>query len=1044
MRSRWWRRCVVAALAAALGTGPAAHARDAAQRGERAASEQAAEAMRAARTAGRASHPAHLERLGADHAPARSVPAAHAHVWSGRGARREPATIVPRIPFSSSTGQSVAEYFDEYISGIVQAQCVACHVEGGASGNTRVVFEAGLAAAVRQRNRRTLADFLALVDDGGELLLNKVQGVSHGGGLQLRSDSAGFEHMRTWLGLVGEEILASTATVETLFDPVRMVSNERTLRRAALLFAGRNPTPAELGALADGSVSLNRTILNLMQGPAFRDFLLRAANDRLLTDKHIGYVLDPNNEYFVELVRLMRKGRIRYGDDFYGSRWYRAVQFGVARAPLELIAHVVENNRPYTEVLTADYVMANPFAAEIYGADTEFEDDNDPFEFRPSEIAAYYGKHDSKITRFNQRYGLHIISRGDLKLDIPHAGILNTHSFLQRYPSTATNRNRARARWTYYHFLGLDVEKSASRTTDPVALADTDNPTMHNGACTVCHAVLDPVAGAFQNYGDEGFFRENYGGLDSLDEFYKEPPDGSESLYVEGDTWYRDMRPPGFDGRSAPHADASLRWLAAEIAAGERFAEATVRFWWPAVMGAEVAEAPEDEADPGFEGRLLAANAQAQEVSRLAGRLRNGIRGSRPYNVRRLLVDLVLSDWFRAGTVTDDDPVRREALRHAGAERLLTPEELSRKTAAITGVEWGRVRPDPARGFAHRRSNLEREFRVLYGGIDSDGVTRRAGEMTALMATVAQRHAVELARMIALRELYLLPSRDRRLLRGVDVLRSPAAGISAVSPVRGLHDAPETLAFAGALTSGTKAVSLTFMNGHWDPRERRGRHLRVDRLDLRDSAGDLVRSLELEALTDFSQSRGGECADFHDDAYAFHGCAGTTLQFPLEIPADGEYRLELVLWAERYGDELPRIALAVQGDDGIAPSAARRIKARLAALHWDLLGERVSRTSADVEEAYGLFVDVWEQGRANVQTRLCGWPTGRCPLHIDQGFFEGIVEDQPLAGNADGWRWIDWRRAEEIVGGTPDPFHVGQAWATVLAFLMTDYRYLHL
>ena len=94
-----------------------------------------------------------------------------------------------------------------------------------------------------------------------------------------------------------------------------------------------------------------------------------------------------------------------------------------------------------------------------------------------------------------------------MRTDYPHAGILNTTTFLKRYPTTATNRNRARARWTYYHFLGVDIENSASRTMDPVALADTNNPTMHNPACTVCHTVMDPVAGAFQDYGDEGLLQ---------------------------------------------------------------------------------------------------------------------------------------------------------------------------------------------------------------------------------------------------------------------------------------------------------------------------------------------------------------------------------------------------------------------------------------------------------------------------------------------------------------------------------------------------------
>ena len=106
---------------------------------------------------------------------------------------------------------------------------------------------------------------------------------------------------------------------------------------------------------------------------------------------------------------------------------------------------------------------------------------------------------------------LRVLDPGPLRVNYPHAGVLNTPSFLFRYPTTATNRNRARARWTYYHFLDVDIESSASRTMDPVALADTNNPTMHNPSCTVCHTIMDPVAGAFQDYGDDGFYRNQWG-----------------------------------------------------------------------------------------------------------------------------------------------------------------------------------------------------------------------------------------------------------------------------------------------------------------------------------------------------------------------------------------------------------------------------------------------------------------------------------------------------------------------------------------------------
>ena len=161
-------------------------------------------------------------------------------------------------------------------------------------------------------------------------------------------------------------------------------------------------------------------------------------------------------------------------------------------------------------------------------------------------------------------------------------------------------------------------------------------------------------------------------------------------VYHEGDTWYRDMRVPGFFGEQAPNSDSSVQWLAKKIVADERFAEAAVKFWWPSIMASEVAEPPEDETDADFEGLLLAANAQGEEVTRLARGFRRGFRGGRAYNLKDLLVEIVLSNWFRADSLDDSDPIRQVALRDACASRLLTPEELARKTAALTGVQWGR------------------------------------------------------------------------------------------------------------------------------------------------------------------------------------------------------------------------------------------------------------------------------------------------------------------------------------------------------------------
>ena len=190
---------------------------------------------------------------------------------------------------------------------------------------------------------------------------------------------------------------------------------------------------------------------------------------------------------------------------------------------------------------------------------------------------------------------------------------------MNRYPTTDTNRNRARSRWTFYHFLGVDIEKSASRTTDPEALADTDNPTMHNPACTVCHELLDPVAGAFQNYGNDGKYRDGHLGRDALPDSYKfanqENTDDSNS-YQAGDTWFRDMRAPGFDGGLVNNPDHSLSWL------GERIADDPSLQRPPSSFGGRRlwvrgCRAPEIAADANFSDQLTLFEEQNKFISEL-------------------------------------------------------------------------------------------------------------------------------------------------------------------------------------------------------------------------------------------------------------------------------------------------------------------------------------------------------------------------------------------------------------------------------------------
>ena len=244
------------------------------------------------------------------------------------------------------------------------------------------------------------------------------------------------------------------------------------------------------------------------------------------------------------------------------------------------------------------------------------------------------------------------------------------------------------------------------------------------------------------------------------------------------------MREPGFEGAAAPDADASARWLGERMAEDPRFAEGAVKFWWPAVMGGEVARPPA-AGDRDFEARLVAATAQAAEVERLADGFRRGFHdGDRPYNLRDLLAAMVLSPWFRAERSLDDDPRRRAALRDAGARRLLTPEELAAKTGSVTGYQWGRWFESIWSGshILGDSNSLERQYELVYGGIDSATKMARSRNVTPAMAAVAKAHAAQSGCPVVLREFYLLPEERRRLFGGIalDTLPDTEAGEAAI------------------------------------------------------------------------------------------------------------------------------------------------------------------------------------------------------------------------------------------------------------------------
>ncbi len=612
-------------------------------------------------------------------------------------------------------------YIDTIASPIVQTKCIVCHVNGGVASASGLLFKPSTEPDYQIANYNTLMDFIANSPNGAERILSKPQGLdSHGGGVQLPAGSNDFAVFSSFVASAISEIEAqsggTTVTASAIFSSVIPNSNEEVLRRAALLLAGRLPTENELALVAGAEeFQLRSVIRGLMSGSGFSQFLIESANDQLLTKAFSGAMFQivdrkyyPNSTKYFLNVSLRQRAQV--------------IASALAEEPLRLIEHVVTNELPYTEVLTADYTLMNPYSAEIYNSGLQFDDPEDYNEWKPGQITDYFRCSNCNRNDLDNIY--------DIATQYPHAGVLNSPAFLSRYPSTETNRNRARARWAYYFFLGVDIEAISARTTDQDALLDLDNPTLNNPNCVVCHDIMDPVAGAFQNYSDDGFYRGAAGGNDSLPFSYKRDRNGG---YQPGDTWYADMLTPGFGELIAPSADNSMQWLAQQFVADSRFGFGTANFWYPAVIGREAYSEPENPQDSDYSSKLAAYLAEQSMLKAAAENFDAGNAGNGRFNLKDMLLDLILSDQFRSGSVIAQQDSQSLELVDVGAGRLLTPEQLGRKVEDVMGFSWNYGTTDA----------LQEVYGLIYGGIDSNGITDRATELTTLMSTVVTTMANE-------------------------------------------------------------------------------------------------------------------------------------------------------------------------------------------------------------------------------------------------------------------------------------------------------------
>jgi hypothetical protein len=616
------------------------------------------------------------------------------------------------------------QYFAEKVwAPILSQNCTACHNPQGQAKDTKLVLKGSSEAGFLDANLQIFKNVAALERDGQSyVLLKPTNTIAHAGGERIKRDSPEYQALSDMVSRIKSPSSCQTNT-NAFFADVVMTGPEETLRIATLELGGRLPTEAEEQAVAENGIQALDVVLDqVLTEDAFYVRLKEIYNDLLLTDRYLG------GEDAVNLLN----------GDTYNPRWYNGLSAdaalvqkygaadwddligklaswtnrGIGREPLELISYVVRNDRSFQEILTADYMVVNPFSAQAYGVEAKFQNDADPDEFVEVKRPA-----------------------------IPSAGVLSTLVFLARHPTTDTNVNRHRARVVYEFFLGTDILKTAEQPLDQSKIVDF-NPTRENAACTVCHANIDPLAGGFHNFDERG----NY------------DPD---------DTWRESMRPPGFGAESVPREEFknALPWVAKRVAADPRFALAAVFTMYTGLTGQKPLVAPAND-DPDFSAKFDAYLAQYYAFNAMA---KDFIDSG--YNLKTVVKDIVKSPYFRARNVAASSG-RADDIQSLGGTRFLTPEQLHRKIWAVTGYPW---RPEAfdRNNRSHYDYLLRGDaYRLLYGGIDSDSVTLRITEPNGVMANIGDRMANEMSCISVPHDLSL-PAEERLLFPFVETTFEP-------------------------------------------------------------------------------------------------------------------------------------------------------------------------------------------------------------------------------------------------------------------------------
>jgi hypothetical protein len=556
--------------------------------------------------------------------------------------------------------------------------------------------------------------------------------------------------------------VAPTAIVTKLSDTDRLV-------RASMALRGIRPSVADIQQIQADPTQFEALIDGYVQSPEFLEVIKDLHAERLL--------LRTDTQFQLPVLGPLEASGFNQAD----------VYSATTESPLRFVAEVVAEDLPYTEVVTADWMLTNDVLSQMYG-----------LSYDPA------GPEWQKSQWSDGR---------------PLAGLLSDSEMWRRHVSNGFNFHRGRANLVADAFLCEDFASRDVLVEGGIQLSDPNEVSaalVATPSCVGCHQSLDPLAAFFWGY-KEQIMRNAVTSAYAADCAWNwengEPYRGSYrpehfcyplKFYeaTEQDGWEEyGLRPPSYYG--TPGTDTTD--LGDMIAEDPRFSMCTVRNFYA----------------------YLAEVARVDVPLALATTLRDDFVASN-YSAKQLAKAIVMSEPFGIATVVPT-PAATGApaeLPFAPGIQVIRPEQYARTISDLTGFAWltdmdGAFCADPTNicwGDVNLANTDRYGYRAMFGGVDGLQVTAPIIGATPTKVMVMSTMGSEAAGFVVTQD-FLLPATSRKLLTLVEPTTIDAPTVRA--QLAALHlrilgevaaiDGPEVDAsyalFSGALAGGSSPES---------------------------------------------------------------------------------------------------------------------------------------------------------------------------------------------------------------------------------------------